>query len=124
MTRDPGDDQLERLFAELRQADADAAPAFSTVWRAAAERATRRPRAPAALRIAAAVLLPLAVGVGAAVLLHRAPPRAVATTALTTWRSPTAFLLRGPGDGMLQTVPAVSASVVRLELLRFESTNQ
>jgi hypothetical protein len=42
-----------------------------------------------------------------------APP----TVSLSEWRSPTAFLLQGPSDLLVKTVPTFSATSVELDAL-------
>lgn len=111
MTHDPDDDDLRRLFAELRERDRRTIPGFEAlVARALARHTPRTVRAP--LLAAAIAVLVLGAGFGGVLLLRRRAP----TVALASWQSPTAFLLRVPGDEILRTVPSVTASVVRFEV--------
>ncbi len=111
-TMDGPDDDLRAAFDELRAHDAGRAPSFEAVLAAARAKACeRRPRTP--LRAAAAVLVLVASGAALVLLLHRQGTRTAAFS-LSEWRSPTAFLLRMPGDAILRRVPAVSESVVNL----------
>lgn len=113
MKRDPDDGELRRLFAELRAADARGTPPFDAVWGTASTRALRR-RAPRRLSqlAAAAVLL---VAAGALLFVARGRPSSPPPVALSSWRSPTEFLLHVPGDHILRTVPTTAESVLRLE---------
>jgi hypothetical protein len=108
MTHDSGDEDLQRRFAALREHDARSIPGFDALVRRAAARPLRRGRR-AALVAAGITVLVVAGAVGT--LLLRRP-----AFALATWRSPTEFLLHGPGEEILRAVPSVSASVVRLEV--------
>jgi hypothetical protein len=110
MTHDPGDEDLRQLFADLRERDRRMVPGFDRVVARAHARPVRRTRAP--LLVAAAAVLVLLAGAAGTLLLRHSTP----TVALASWRSPTAFLLHGPGEDILRTVPSVSASVVRLEV--------
>lgn len=62
----------------------------------------------------------MVAGVAATLLLRHAAP----ALAIASWRSPTAFLLQGPGDDILRTVPGASSSIVRLEMTAATDHNQ
>jgi len=109
MMHDSGDEDLRRRFAALRESDLRSAPGFDALLARAASRPVNAPPL-APLAVAAAALLLLIAGAAGVVMLRRPAPK----VALASWRSPTAFLLHGPGDDILRTVPGVSASVVRL----------
>lgn len=115
MKPDANDDQLRRIFAELRQREQGPVPPFARVWEAAAARTGRRP---SRVRWAVAACAAAAVVV-AVILLHRkSGSDFAAATQLVAWRSPTATLLRVSGDDILRTVPSVGASLMRFETLQ------
>jgi hypothetical protein len=111
MTDQFEDDTLRRRFDELRRQDSQSAPDFDEVL----TRALARRHAPAhsSLRVlAAAAAFVLALGLGWVALLphsgalHQHDMGNVAT--LSQWRSPTGFLLEGPGDSLLRTLPTIT----------------
>jgi hypothetical protein len=111
MTDQFDDDMLRRRFDELRRAESRSAPEFDDVL----TRALARQRAPvhSTLRaLAAAATLVLALGLGwVALRPHRsARPEHEMTSvaALSKWRSPTGFLLEGPSDSLLRTLPTIT----------------
>lgn len=98
---EPRDAELRTRFEQLRDEDHATAPSFRALWGAAelTSRTLRRSRAPALLWLAAAAGVVLAVGVA---LRRLAPPSgAYVAPAISTWRSPTAGLLRTPGHELL-----------------------
>lgn len=113
MTRASGDDDLQRLFAELREHDRRAVPPFDALLASAAARTTRR-SGQWALRAAAAAGLLLAAGMAGVLLLGR-PAAPAAEIAVASWQSPTAILLRVPGENLLRALPSASSSVVNLD---------
>jgi len=116
MKREANDDQLRRIFAELRQGDQGPVPPFERVWATAAARTGRRP---SRVRWAVATACAAAVVVVAVILLHRpSGSDFAAATQLVAWRSPTAALLRVPGDDILRAVPSVGAALMRFETLQ------
>ena len=127
MMGDSHDDDLEKLFADLRAADQRDAPPFGSIYVAALANAHKRAATVAWRRtatVAAAAVILLAAGSEWLVLRSRdsrSPSRlsspASATVSLSEWRSPTAFLLNGPGDLLLKTVPIISASSAELNAL-------
>jgi hypothetical protein len=107
-----GDENLRRRFRELKDHDRRRARPFDAVMASSRELAARRERR-RPIRLAAAVLLLLAgAATVALVRLHRPQPELVA---IGSWRSPTEFLLQRPGAALLDSVPGVAASNVRLE---------
>ena len=110
MTDEFDDDALRRRFDELRQAESQAAPELDDVL----GRALARPRAPShsshrVLAVAAAAVLALGLGWFAARPRGGAPQRDVrGIAALSQWRSPTGFLLEGPSDSLLRTIPTIT----------------
>ena len=116
MTRDANDDQMRRIFAELRQRELGPVPPFEGVWATAAARTGPRP---SRVRGALAWACAAAAIVVAVILLHRqSGSDLAAATQLAAWRSPTAGLLRVPGDDILRTVPSVGASLMRIATLQ------
>ncbi|AHG88945.1 hypothetical protein J421_1408 [Gemmatirosa kalamazoonensis] len=107
MTR-PDDDDLRARFATLRRAELGAAPPLDALL--VRPRVRRRLATRAALA-AAAVLLVALLGIRLAARrtedVRRPPPSIVA------WRSPTASLLRTPGEELLRTVPTLRSSLLR-----------
>ena len=122
MKREWEDDEIRRSFAELRAADERGAPRFDATL-AAARTAARHRAAPAPWRrlVAAAAVLGIATG-GAwfAMRRHRGSLESAAVpaaTSLSRWRSPTAFLLEGPGDMLIKTLPSITTSPEELKAL-------
>ena len=116
MKRDANDVQLQRIFTELREADQRPIPPFERVWAAAASRSRRRP---SRVRWAVASACAAAAVVVTMILVHRRTTQDfAAATQLAAWRSPTAALLRVPGEDILRVVPKVGASLVRFETLQ------
>ena len=110
------DDQLQRIFAELRQREQGPVPPFEHMWAIAAPRTGRRQ---SRFRWALASACAAAAVVVAVILLQRQRGSDfAAATQLVAWRSPTAALLRVPGDDILRTVPSVGASLMRIETLQ------
>jgi hypothetical protein len=132
---DPGvDSELRGRFAALRHHEAETAPGFGALWqRAVAARGQghaggrhgglrRRRRLGRVRRPLLAPLAPLtavvaAVALAALVVIMRpwartgglppaARPQARPAPLITAWRSPTAFLLRTPGEEILSTTPS------------------
>jgi hypothetical protein len=98
------DRDLTRRFDALRRADRAAAPDFGALVRRRAIR--QRPVALRAALVAATVLLAIG-GVGLATRRTRDEMPSV-----LTWRSPTAALLRMPGQGLLHDMPTLRSSLL------------
>ena len=130
MTANWNEDEIKSTFAEWRKADRGATPPFEPMYAAAQARATARastaPRRRAVLAAAALVV----AAAGWLSLEMRAPhpvprlARGTPTVALSEWRSPTAFLLQGPGDMLVNTVPTVSAGSAELNALGVHAGNR
>jgi len=84
------DDRLRAAFAELRRVESVRTPPFRGLLSSRA----RRP----SLRLAFAVLLLIVLAV---VMIPRRAPQ----PSITTWRAPTDFLLKTPGQELLESVP-------------------
>jgi hypothetical protein len=110
MAHEPDDADLKRLFAAMREADArQRGPGFGATWMRATAAAGRRSRRRARWIIAGG-----AVAAGAlliVVLLRRLAQPAVVD--VVGWESPTAVLLRGPGDALLRDVPTLGSSSIQ-----------
>ena len=101
------DEDLKRLFAELRAHDRQRTPSFDAVL------AARPTIKHAPLRLAAAIAVLVAAGAVTAVVVHRSATR-FQPVELASWQSPTAFLLETPGAALLGS-PNVTASIIRVE---------
>jgi len=105
------DEDLRHRFTALREEAAREAPEFDGLWRQAAAARGRRRRIPLgtwlALAGAAGALLYAAVRRDAPSAL---PVETVTMPMLGQWRSPTAFLLRTPGEELLTTVPSLGSA--------------
>jgi hypothetical protein len=102
--------ELGRLFEELRRSEEATAPEFRHVLARARARRTAR-RAPAWRFAAAAVSL---VVIAAALLLAHRPAREIdlqAVRTLTAWTAPTDSLLRTPGSELLDSIPRLAMQV-------------
>jgi len=130
MTADWNDDEIKRAFTEWRKSDSGLSPPFAGMYAAAQAGATARasigPWKRGALAAAA-----LVVGAAGWLLLEpRAPQsasrlaREVPMAPLSEWRSPTAFLLLGPGDVLVKTIPTVSAGSAELNVLGVRAANR
>jgi hypothetical protein len=84
------DDRLRSAFAELRRIEALRVPPFGGLLSSRA----RRP----SLRLAFAIVLLIVLAVA---IVPRRPPQ----PSITTWRAPTDFLLKTPGQELLESVP-------------------
>jgi hypothetical protein len=110
------DHELRARFDELRAADEQSAPGFGAVLArarfAAPDRTQRRRRwrLGAALSIAAAIVL--AVGIS-----RTARRRNFVAQPLSTWRSPTASLLRTPGSELLASPSLVPSALDHLTIM-------
>jgi hypothetical protein len=98
------DRDLTRRFDALRRADRAAAPDFGAIVRRPAVR--QRPVAFRAVLVAATIVL----AVGGVRLATRRTRDEVPS--VLTWRSPTATLLRTPGQGLLHDMPTLRSSLL------------
>lgn len=109
--RQIGDEDLRARFAELRDDDRAHAPEFGALWRRAELRAqtTARPRTLRSAWILAAAGIVLTVGI----LFQRSRevPARISGATISSWRSPTAGLLRTPGIELLAP-PAIFSSIL------------
>lgn len=95
---DFSDRELRARFDALRGADEHDAPGFRSVLERSARVRPRRPRWP--LRVALSIAAALLLSVGIARVSRR---RAFVAEPLSTWRSPTAGLLRTTGSDLLRS---------------------
>jgi hypothetical protein len=101
-----GDDRdLREAFAKLRGEERARATPFAALLRAARERRIQEPRAAFAPILVGVAMLAASVFI-AHHLFRSAPPPPGVEIALANWVEPTAFLLKTPGQELLQTVPA------------------
>ncbi|HEV7516271.1 MAG TPA: hypothetical protein VGR07_08225 [Thermoanaerobaculia bacterium] len=111
------DPDLDRSFAALRRQEREEGPPFRRVWAAAGRR--RRSWKARPLRLAtagAAVVAAALLSAWLVALKVPAPPYAPGPS-LGDWQSPTAFLLRTPGQELLREPPALGRGFT-LETLR------
>ncbi len=106
------DDDLKRVFGELRDADRRAMqpPAIGALLARPPRRAGGLVRRRIALGLAASVAV-LAAAIGVRGAMHRAAP--VTVVAIASWTSPTASLLAVPGAQVV--LPSLTSSAVHLE---------
>lgn len=100
-----------RLFTQLRRDDAARAPSFHATLGAARGR-RRRTHRRARLRLLAAGVMAVILGVGATHALGRVLERRAFLTSLLAneqWIGPTDFLLDAPGSALLRTVPPLGS---------------
>ena len=101
------DPDLARSFAALRREEQEGGAPFSRVWAAAGR--SRRSGSARPLRLAIAGAAVVAVALLSAWLVALkvpAPPHAPGVS-ISEWQSPTAFLLRTPGQELLREPPAL-----------------
>ena len=105
------DDDLKSLFGSLRSVDERGVPDLTAlIARPRARR--RRPIVLIATLAAAAIILVVA---GRQVVSHaaRGDIARTPTASIVTWESPTASLLKYPGQELLRTVPTLKSSLLR-----------
>ena len=116
----PADDELRARFEALREEDRRRAPAFRGALSDEGPRPLPRRRAFPLVWIAAAAGIVLTVGIAVRETRQHDPdPHARSassfgggdTVSITTWRSPTASLLRSSGSGLLAP-PRILSSVL------------
>jgi hypothetical protein len=118
------DNELRRLFTELRDADRASPPDFAETYdRARTDPTSRRQQTPGRdgrsarrhrLRTRSLVIGAAAAVVVAALWLGRARlfSPAEVTPEFASWRAPTDVLLDTPGSELLGTMPALSESIL------------
>jgi hypothetical protein len=102
--------EFRRRFAELRDADRDRVPSFAQTY----ARARGRHGLRSTLRVRPLVISALTAGAIATVWLAHArsfSPSDVTHT-IGNWHAPSDVLLRTPGSDLLNTMPALGASVL------------
>ncbi len=114
MSPDWVDNEITNLFQALRQRDERLAPSFPEVWAAAGDRARRASSAWRGVRAAARTAVVLA-GLGVAVAIFRDLATSPSTPAISSWQSPTDFLLHSPGELWLRTVPKIGESLAEIK---------
>ena len=108
-----GEDRVREAFERLRAGSADAVPPFERVWAAAVARAAHTPPSRMGRRLVWGGLLAAAAAV---VLLIARGSHQPPVLALSTWQSPTEFLLQARPDVILGSLSRLSASVVDVPL--------
>ena len=110
------EDRIRELLGDLRNHDEAHAPDFARVWGAAAARAEFQRRRRYVVRgTAFALVLALSIVITNRVFLHKRNQETVqlpstdlpwqTAVLICEWRSPTEFLLRPPGELLLEPVP-------------------
>ncbi len=122
MSPDWVDNEITNLFQALRQRDERLAPSFPEVWAAAGDRARRASSAWRGVRAAARTAAVLA-GLGVAVAIFRDPTIPPSTPAISSWQSPTGFLLHSPGELWLRTVPKIGESLTEVKAVPSDKKN-
>ncbi len=145
MNPNQDEEQIKKLFLDLRRKDEQRAPAFEEVWSAASSRRRRR-RREYVWRAAAALAALALLGVTVALVFHQRTLRYAAsaltapvsipmngsqfsslpwqsTVLISQWRSPTDFLLRSPGEQLLQPISPREKSAIRGPAQTLEERN-
>ncbi len=92
------DESLRQAFEALRTSEAAQTPRFAKLWQARAVTPRRRSWA-----VAFATMLLIVVIT--ATVRHRPRQTARPTVTISTWRAPTDFLLKTPGQELLRSTP-------------------
>jgi hypothetical protein len=100
----PGNEQLRRRFAGLRQEDERDTPQFAALWR----RRQRKTQHGSRWLMAGACAVIAVVGL-LWLWAVRSRPEGPMVASITAWRAPTDFLLETPGRELLRTVPKIGA---------------
>lgn len=114
MNMNGSENEVRRLFHELRTRDEQRAPSFSRLCRAPAVCQTVPVRHGFSLRLAAAAAL-LVMGVGIAIYCSLpSRPQGIKKMDLVSiniseWQAPTDFLLRSPGEELLKNAPSLAS---------------
>jgi hypothetical protein len=108
-----GDDDLRARFAELRDDDRAHAPEFGALWRRAELRAQTmaRPRTLRVTWILAAAGIVVTVGILFQQSRDVRTRGSISRATISSWRSPTAGLLRMPGVELFAP-PAIFSSIL------------
>ena len=118
MNMDSHDERIRRLFRELREQDERDAPSFARTWSAARSRQRQDTQSPWALAFHVAMAMFIVIGVSAALVLRSngKPDESAlqAAAGISTWQSPTDFLLSTPGSQYIQSVPSIGDSLAQL----------
>jgi hypothetical protein len=113
MNMNGSENEIRRLFHELRARDEQSAPAFYRLCRAPAVCPTVTVRHGFSFRMAVAAAL-LVMGFGIAIY-YRLPSRGqgikkmdLVSINISEWQEPTNFLLRSPGSELLKNAPSLA----------------
>jgi len=111
----PGsDEELRRLFQELRERDFVGVPPFAAVLerrQREGRAALARARALAVATVAASFFLLVFWLAGSSARSARRHAAAARSVALQEWKAPTDFLLRTPGAELLYSTPALNEPI-------------
>lgn len=126
MKMDSHDERIRHLFREAREQDEREAPSFARTWNAARSRHVPERETPWMLAWNVATALFIVIGVAATLLMRPAtrhddssPPVA---TSISSWQSPTDFLLSTPGSQFLQSLPSLGNSLAQLSTTMSDQT--
>lgn len=138
MNTDWDEKEIKELFHELRRAEERRVPSFTSVCAAALARTGKaRPRQ-RLLRVAAATIGLILLGVFVAIFFSPPAKRAAPTQTpesaasitespssllLSQWRPPTDFLLKSPGELLLKTVPQLGESLMEIKAIMPDQKN-
>lgn len=118
MKPDSHDERIRHLFREVREQDERETPPFSRTWSAARSRQRQDVETPWALAFHVATALFIVIGVSAVLVLRPTSPRddfnLQVAAGLSSWQSPTDFLLSTPGSQFIQSVPSIGDSLTQL----------
>ena len=113
MNYDEEENTLKQLFEQLKQADSAHTPPFAKAWEVARSRMGKSRTTLPIGRIALATV-PVILLVGAFLSFFKQPPNVTgeseiskSVSQLYEWRSPTEFLLKAPGEQLLNSVPTL-----------------
>ena len=111
---DHGDEELRRMFAELRDADRATSPSYRAVPERIRQQRRFAASRPGSLVLqAAAVTVLVAGGIITYQRLHDTRPHPPAIVApIVSWKSPTAILLQTPGSELLREIPDLHSSIL------------
>src|ERR1043166_1430916 len=118
MNMDSHDERIRRLFREVRKQDERDAPSFARTWSAAHSQQDQDVQSPWALAFHIVTAMFIVIGVSAALVFRpngKQDDSALQVAAgISTWQSPTDFLLTTPGSQFTQSVPSIGDSLAQL----------
>jgi hypothetical protein len=115
---DSHDERIRHLFHKVREQDERETPSFSRTWNVARSRQRQDVETPWALAFHIATALFIAIGVAAVLLMRPTTQRddlnLQVAAGISSWQSPTDFLLSTPGSQFIQSVPSIGNSLTQL----------